>query len=180
MSSNGSAKLSDSLSTKERPNYNITGALAAEANKVDIGTKDKPRAIVLKYHEPSDARKPSASEIWMLYVFKGNAKDPLETIPLHTRSCWLLGRETAVADIPLDHPSLSKQHCVLQWRGKPRKDGVGLYVLDLESSNGTTLNGTRIEAARFIECKSNDVLRLGESQRDYVILQAPQSSMANL
>lgn len=118
----------------------------------------------------------------MLYVFKGKDKDPLQTIPLYTRSCWLLGRETAVADIPIDHPSCSKQHAVFQFRYTVKKNEwgektgkVGLYVLDLESSNGTTLNGNKIDAARYVECLTGDVVQFGDNMDyEYVLLLPPK------
>ena len=40
----------------------------------------------------------------------------LATFPLSTRSRYLFGRERKVADVPLDHPSCSSQHAVLQYR----------------------------------------------------------------
>lgn len=146
-----------------------------------VGNGSNSQNIVLKYHEPSEARKPPSSERWVLYVFKGQDKDPLQTIPLYTRSCWLLGRETAVADIPIDHPSCSKQHAVFQFRYTVKKDEwgektgkVGLYVLDLESSNGTSLNDKKIDAARYVECLSNDVISFGDSDREYVLVLPPK------
>jgi len=168
---------------KEKPNFKSTGLLAAETNKVTVGAGATAQSIVLKYHEPSEARKPPASAAWVLYVFKGKSPDPLDTIPLHSRSCWLLGREAAVADILVEHPSLSKQHAVLQFRYVVSKDQwgetkgkVALYVLDLESANGTWLNGKRVEAARYVECLSGDVIKLGLSEREYVILLPPKES----
>jgi len=167
---------------KEKPNFKPSGLLAAETNKVTVGSGSNSQNIVLKYHEPSEARKPPASERWVLYVFKGQDKEPLQTIPLYTRSCWLLGRETAVADLPIDHPSCSKQHAVFQFRYTVKKDEwgdktgkVGLYVLDLESSNGTSLNGNKIDAARYVECLSNDVVSFGDSDREYVLMLPPKS-----
>lgn len=35
------------------------------------------------------------------------------------QSSYLFGRDRKVADIPTDHPSCSKQHCVLQYRWGP-------------------------------------------------------------
>jgi smad nuclear-interacting protein 1 len=167
---------------KEKPNWKPSGLLAAETNKVTVGSGTKGQQdIILKYHEPSEARKPPSSERWVLYVFKGKDADPLTTIPLHTRSCWLLGRETAVADIPVEHPSCSKQHAVFQFRYVVKKDEfgdkkgkVGLYVLDLESANGTMLNGSKVEAARYVECLSGDVVKFGDSEREYVLLLPPK------
>lgn len=165
----------------EKANFKASGLLAAEANKVTIGNGDKSQDIVLKYHEPSEARKPPSSEAWVVYVFKGQDKDPIQTIQIHTRSCWLAGREIHVADIPTEHPSCSKQHAVFQFRYIMKKDQWGekkgkvrLYLLDLESSNGTFLNDERIEGAQYVECRSGDVVKFGESTREYVLLLPPK------
>ncbi len=93
---------------KQKPNFSNTGKLAAETNTV-AGTN-----IVLKYNEPPEARKPAARDAWRLYVFKGS--EMLETVELGGRSCWLVGRERMVVDFPVDHPSCSKQHAVVQFR----------------------------------------------------------------
>lgn len=166
---------------KEKPNFKPTGLLAAETNKIVVGTGDTAQDIVLKYHEPPEARKPPSSEAWVLYVFKGTSPDPIHTYQLHSRSCWLMGRELAVADIPVEHPSCSKQHAVFQFRYIVKKDEWGekkgkvrLYVLDLESSNGTFLNGEKLEAARYMECLTGDVVKFGESEREYVLLLPPK------
>ena len=166
---------------KEKPNFKNTGLLAAETNKVTVGDGKQSQDIILKYHEPPEARKPPSSEPWAAYVFKGDSKNPMFTIPLHTRSCWLLGREEAVADIPLEHPSCSKQHAVFQFKHKTKmnefgekKTMIGLYVLDLDSSNGTLLNGDKVSAARYVQCVSGDVVKFGDSSREYVILLPPK------
>ena len=44
------------------------------------------------------------------------------------------------------------------------------YLLDLESTNGTFLNGRRVEPARYIELRPRDVLRMGTSSREFVLL----------
>lgn len=156
---------------KEQPNFGRSGKLAADTNTV-AGTK-----IALKYHEPPEARLPPSSHDWRMYEFKD--KETLNTIPLSTRSCWLVGREVAIADFAVGHPSCSAQHAVLQFRHVQKKNEYGdrigkvrLYVLDLESSNGTALNGERIEDSRFVEVRSGDVLKFGQSTREYVILMA--------
>ncbi|KAL8931239.1 MAG: hypothetical protein Q9216_007249, partial [Gyalolechia sp. 2 TL-2023] len=87
-----------------------------------------------------------------------------------------------VADVPVEHPSCSKQHAVLQFRFVVRKDDewgekrgrVGLYVLDLDSANGTWLNGERVEGRRYVEVRHKDVLRWGNSEREYVVLVPPK------
>lgn len=110
-----------------------------------------------------------------MYVFKG--ADLVDTILLHTRSAWLVGRDAKVTDYALEHPSVSKQHAVLQFRHLTRTDEYGEkrgrvrpYVIDLESANGTRLNGRRVDASRFVELVDGDVVKFGESEREYVMM----------
>ncbi|KAJ4291158.1 hypothetical protein N0V90_010356 [Kalmusia sp. IMI 367209] len=162
--------------TLEKPNFKPTGLLAKAANKVE-GTK-----ISLKYHEPAEARKPSPSSPWRIFVFKED--EVIDTIELHARSCWLLGRSAEVVDYVLEHPSSSQQHAVIQFRyiQKTVEDEFGVkkvrskvkpYVIDLESSNGTELNGARIETSRYIELRDKDILKFAGSEREYVVMLPP-------
>ncbi len=43
-------------------------------------------------------------------------------------------------------------------------------MLDIESSNGTMLNGERIKPARYYELKSGDSIGFGFSKREFVFL----------
>ena len=154
------AASSEPAKPKAQPNYSTTGKLAEETNKVN--------GVVLKWSEPTDAAKPTKR--WRLYVFKG--KEALEPYHIHRQSAYLLGRERRVADIPLDHPSCSSQHCVLQFRmtTKDEKRLVRPYVMDLGSTNGTYINGQRQESERYVELLEKDVLRFGYSSREFVLL----------
>ncbi|CAG7985004.1 unnamed protein product [Penicillium salamii] len=161
---------------KQKPNFNATGRLAAESNTVQV--QGAPGGIVLKYHEPPEARKPPSKEAWRMYVFKG--KDLLETVELGGRSCWLFGREHMVVDFPIEHPSCSKQHAVLQFRFVEKKNEFGdrigkvkPYLLDIESANGSSVNGEAIPAGRYVEVMDKDVIRFGLSSREYVLMLPP-------
>ena len=133
---------------------------------------------MLKWSQPPEARLPS--DKWRLYVFKGESPDPLETLHIHRKSAFLFGRDATVADVPLEHASISKQHAVIQYRlvEVPREAGdmgpptrtVKPYLLDLDSANGTLLNGRRVEGARYSELKPKDVIRFGGSTREYVVV----------
>lgn len=48
------------------------------------------------------------------------------------------------------------------------------FIIDLEATNGTFLNGEQIPSTRFVELKATDVLKFGSSTRDYVLLHAEQ------
>jgi smad nuclear-interacting protein 1 len=42
--------------------------------------------------------------------------------------------------------------------------------MDLESTNKTLLNGDPIEPARYHELREKDILKFGESAREYVLM----------
>lgn len=169
------AKGEDPSPEKQKPNFAPTGKLAAEANTIKPGAGP---AIILKYHEPPEARKPPTSAAWRMYVFKDN--EILDTIPLATQSCWLFGREAAVVDYPVEHPSASKQHAVVQFRyiekrneWGEKKGKVRPYVIDLESANGTGVNGEKVPEGRYVELRDGDVVTFGLSTREYVVQLPP-------
>jgi smad nuclear-interacting protein 1 len=158
-------KTNDKVVEKAKPNFETTGKLCEDTNTFN--------GVVIKYNEPSEARKPKRK--WRLYPFKG--EESLPFIPIHRQSAYLLGRDRKVADIPIDHPSCSKQHSVLQFRlvEYQREDSttgkrVRPYILDLESSNGTFVNNQRIEPKRYYELFEKDVIKFGFSTREYVVL----------
>ncbi|KAL7619547.1 hypothetical protein AAE478_010087 [Parahypoxylon ruwenzoriense] len=161
---------------KEKPNYGNTGALAAASNSIIQSDGSK---IVLKYHEPPEARKASPKDQWKLFVFKG--EDIIDTVPLSHRSCWLVGRELAVVDLPAEHPSISKQHAVIQFRYIEKRNEYGdkigkvkPYLIDLESANGTILNGKKVPESRYLELRDKDMIQFGQSTREYVVMLAPK------
>jgi hypothetical protein len=100
--------------------------------------------------------------------------DPLY---IHRQTCYLFGRERRVADIPTDHPSCSKQHAVIQYRLTEKEEPDGMiaskvrpYIMDLGSTNGTFLNGKRIDPQRYYELLETDTIKFGNSSREYVLL----------
>ena len=181
---------SDDAAATENPNkvkadFGLSGALASDAQ-----TGNVYNGVTLKFSEPPEARIPNTH--WRLYVFRkkapagegGNNPDKkddglIDTYHIARQSAYLFGRERKVADIPVDHPSLSKQHAVLQYRalpskqqqiGEPGKLQCRPYLMDLESTNGTFINGVRLESARYYELRRGDVITLGASTREYVLL----------
>ncbi|KAG2235892.1 hypothetical protein INT48_008195 [Thamnidium elegans] len=158
-------KIEEEEVEKIEPNFGLSGKLAAETNTV--------KGVELKYNEPSEAAVPKTK--WRLYVFKGD--EQIDLLHIHRQSSYLIGRDRVVVDIPVDHPSCSKQHAVIQYRlmtedadtAKPKKV-VKPFIIDLEATNGTFLNGEQIPSTRFVELKAKDVLKFGSSTREYVLL----------
>ncbi|KAJ1732240.1 hypothetical protein LPJ72_003524 [Coemansia sp. Benny D160-2] len=141
------------------PNFGLSGRLAAETNTTN--------GVVLKYSEPPEARRPREDTKWRIYVFKDH-KD-IDMHHVDASSGYLFGRDRKVADIPTDHPSCSSQHAVLQYR-QIAANVIKPYIIDLSSTNGTFLNGERIPSQRYVELRSEDVIKLGFSTREYVLL----------
>ena len=50
------------------------------------------------------------------------------------------------------------------------KNVVRPYIMDLGSTNGTHLNGNRIEPHRYYELLERDTIKFGTSSREYVLL----------
>lgn len=129
------------------------------------------KGVALKYHEPPEARKPTKN--WRLYVFKGdeqvgeclcchNELTP-DLVQIYNQSCYLVGRDTVVTDITVAHPSCSKQHAVIQFRQLTTKNEYGdtkseikPYLLDLDSTNGSYVNGQEIPKSRYYELRASD------------------------
>jgi smad nuclear-interacting protein 1 len=116
---------------KQAANFGLSGALAK-----DVGTGNLYKGVLLTWSEPADARAPTKK--WRLYVFKGD--QVMQTLYIHRQSAYLVGRERKIADIPVDHPSCSKQHAVIQFRQKEIVQeaemqtirSVRPYIMDLE------------------------------------------------
>lgn len=65
---------------------------------------------------------------------------PLDNGPeiVISKDVTVVGRKRGLCDLVLDHPSISKLHCIVA-----RTDGL-LFVRDLGSTNGTKVNGQRV------------------------------------
>jgi len=151
-----------------KPIFELSGKLSEHQRITENG-------LLLKFSEPPDAKIPT-NRHWVLIPFKDG--NPLETISLTGRSSFLLGKDRNVAQIPIDHPSCSKQHAVIQFRevkntdditGETKKQ-VKPYIMDLQSTNGTLLNDEKIDSLRYIELKEKDILKFAFSSREYVVL----------
>jgi smad nuclear-interacting protein 1 len=155
---------------KEKANFGLSGALVE-----DEKTGNVYNGVTLKFREPVEARAPITR--WRLYVFKKGSDnpEPIQVLHISKQSAFLFGRDERVSDVLVEHPSLSKQHCVLQYRAVPDKSAgdeirCKPYLMDLGSTNGTFINGQRLEEARYYELRRKDVITLGMSTREYVLL----------
>lgn len=110
-----SRKTQDKVKEPEKPNYGLSGNLAKETNTVN--------GVVLKYNEPGDAIIPDKTAQYRLFIFDGD--DNVDQIKLNQKSWYLFGRDKSVCHYILNHPTCSKQHCVIQFRLITTRDKYG-------------------------------------------------------
>ena len=80
---------------------------------------------------PSWAAEPAGT--FSLEVIKDGCV--LETIDVSARSHYILGRHASTADVVISHPSVSRQHAVLQ-----HSHTGEVFLMDLDSTHGTSIN----------------------------------------
>ena len=88
----------------------------------------------------------------------------IEKIKLDSKTHFILGRMGGSVDILMEHVSISRQHCCLQFRD----DGI-LMALDLGSAQGSYLNKVKLVKDVYQRMNVGDILRFGASTRMYII-----------
>lgn len=76
------------------------------------------------------------------------------------RDVTVLGRNSNMSHVRLEHPSISRRHAALVHNG----DG-DVFAADLDSTHGTYVNGCKIPSKSSTKLKDGDVLKFGESTR---------------
>ena len=93
-----------------------------------------------------------------LEVRKGGVT--VDQIPIDSHPYYMVGRQEEVVDIPMDHASLSRVHCVFVHHRKG-----SCYLIDLASNHGVYVNGSRILSKKTHKVTENDSIRIGGSSR---------------
>lgn len=110
------------------------------------------------------------SHAWRLDVIRDGVE--LEPLNVHSKAVWLIGRQPT-CDIALEHPSLSRQHAVLQHRSNG-----ALYVFDLASTHGTFLNKQRLDPNTYVQVVNGDFIKFGGSSRQFIVQGGPDRDAA--
>lgn len=97
----------------------------------------------------------------MLLVRGGQTEG--DSVPLN-EGMTIIGR-SAVSDMVVDEPSISRQHAAI------RGDGQGFWLMDLGSRNGTFINGTRVGADPQ-KLKNWDKVELGGMSMHWIFMES--------
>lgn len=101
---------------------------------------------------PLAAQSGAAAQIGLYQVGPNGLSQHLEILVVKSS---ILGRSTAMCDICLPDKKISGQHCAFS------VSGGKVYLSDLDSQNGTYLNGIRVTQPMHVH--NGDVVRLGDT-----------------
>lgn len=101
----------------------------------------------------------------------------VDKVPLTHRSFFVVGR-LPVCDVSLEHPSISRYHAVIQFRGQAGEEECvgeerGFYIHDLGSTHGTVVNKNKIPPKTYIRLRVGHVLKFGGSTRLFILQVSP-------
>lgn len=136
------------------------------SNEKPIGGSLKShKTIALKYQEPCWGQKPDNE--YKLEVLKSGVI--VQTIDLTDKSYHVVGR-LPNCDISLAHPTISRFHAVIQYRGiEDDNNSKGLYIYDLGSTHGTYWNGNRVPPNAYVRLRDSHIIKFGCSARKYIL-----------
>ncbi|KAF2363774.1 Epithelial sodium channel [Trinorchestia longiramus] len=134
-------------------------AVASPTNKLDGKT------VQIPYKEPSWSAVPPKG--YNFEVLKGGVV--FQTVPFDKP--YLVFGRLAQCDVMLEHPSISRFHCIVQYRGVASEAaGAGIYVYDLSSTHGTYQNKNRLQPKVYNRLKVGHMLKLGGSSRNFLLM----------
>lgn len=148
--------------------------------------------VVLKYTPPPDAVIPSTyfenyhikfneRPILKAKLYMRDSSSLIKEFNLDKKSHFLIGRARSesnnysqdnitITDIKIPDRGCSKEHCVIQYREINKK--LVPYIIDLDSVNGTSLNGIEIPSQRYVQLNNNDVITFSfnDSESDFELI----------
>ena len=134
-------------------------ASPAPTTAIDSAAAALPSA--LSYTPPSWSAPPSST--FTLEAIKDGLV--VEALDVSARPFYVIGRHPSTADLVVAHPSVSRQHAVLQFR-----DTGEAFLFDLASTHGTTINKQAVPARTYVAVRVGAMIRLGQSSRSLCLM----------
>lgn len=159
---------------KEKPNFEPSGILLKDLEYEY--NKSMNNKIIINYNPPSDSIIPNENEIWFLFKFSEDKNEAEETYKLIEKEYFLIGKDSRICDIRIKQKNISRQHAVIQFRKikKEKEWEIIPYLIDLNSTNGTYLNGDKIDNKKYYELRDKDELNFGDKKIDFVLMKTNQ------
>ncbi|VDM40481.1 unnamed protein product [Toxocara canis] len=145
-------------------------AFQKDARGEDATTILSLAATTLDYKPPPWAIVPSIEDHYGLDIIKnGTLVQSIDFAQRKVSSFLVIGR-LPCCDIQLDHPSISRYHCILQYGDDlTGHTGRGWHMYDLGSTHGTKLNKQHVPSKRYVRIRVGHVMQFGGSTRIMVL-----------
>lgn len=123
-------------------------------NKESVKTVCEIQHVEVRPQAPVSSPSPDGPAVRLHLEIAGGpqAGQRLE-IRIGRSAIW--GRSSRMCDVCLHDPKISHQHCVLEVREN------GLWLTDLNSQNGTYINGIRLNGSHRLQAE--DLIRMGDT-----------------
>ena len=154
---------------KEKPNFEPSGILQKDLENEYNTLMNND--ICIKYKPPSDSIIPK--DMWYLFKFLRENKETSETYKLIGKEFFLIGKDIRICDVHIKQKNVSRQHAIIQFRKITKDDGKNYivpYLIDLNSTNGSFLNGDKIDNNKYYELRDKDSLNFGDKKIDFVLM----------
>jgi len=112
------------------------------------------------YQPPSWARRPKLTLSGLEVYKKGKMVEIVRDV--NRKKMTIFGRNKDLCDIVMQHPSISRQHAAIV-----HGSSGNMYLIDLDSSHGTTNNKQKLTPEKRECLKDGDIIRFGASTREY-------------
>lgn len=134
-------------------------------------TKLSPAELLRQSEIPIPYKEPSwggtCKEKYLFEIVKSGTV--INKLDLSTKSYFIFGRLPS-CDVPMEHPSLSRHHAVVQYcTKKSEQQDIGWYLYDLDSTHGTWLNKNKIKSRIFYRLRVGHIIKFGGSSRLHVL-----------
>lgn len=155
---------SENKSTVEHKSPGTTASLSKSLSKLSPAEQLQQSRIAIPYKEPSWGG--IAEEEYRFEVLKNGTI--VDNIKLD-KSFIVFGRLPS-CDVPMEHPSLSRHHAVVQFCKTPTPEQEkGWYLYDLDSTHGTWINKNKVYPKKYYRIRVGHVLKFGGSSRLHIL-----------
>lgn len=122
--------------------------------------KDKKLSFEIGYLIPFWSSKPVHK--YSLDIWREGAI--INTIDISKKEYYLIGRNKMICDIYINNITVSRVHCVIQ-----HKDDGELYIYDMDSVYGTSINKKPITKKVYTKLNVGDTFKLGQSGKMFIV-----------
>jgi len=119
-------------------------------------------------HDDDEDEPPLCAELRLVFVAPSSIVT-IPAFPMAHKKLMTIGRRTS-CDIPIDSGGVSEDHATVY--ALEKEDSWEVVLTDCGSTNGTTVNGTRIKSQQL---KDGDIVGIGNSYLVFRVHQSPDT-----